>query len=640
MRRPSPLTLLSIGLVSLTVSIMLAGDAIMGLIPNEHQQRFQQRKALTETLAVQYSLLVQRGEIEMIETALRALVERMPEVEAAALITVDGHTLAQAGVTHEDWGKAADAKSIPTRIHVPIYQGPRPWGVLHLAFHVGTESDRWTSWGWFSQTWMRFVAFVALAGFAAYRLLMRRVLRHLDPSKVVPPRVKTALDTLAEGVVMLDLEGTIVLANASFARRIGRETESLVGHALSSLSWHAHDEPASPWMHVLKSNAPRTEKKMTCILPNGEAKRFVVNAAAIRGDRGELRGCMTSFSDVTELEQANDQLRTAVGELEASKTQVMRQNQELEVTNTTLQNEIHERQKIQAERELLSKKLMETSRRVGMADVASTVLHNVGNVLNSINVSVEVVGKTLRQSPVHDVALLAAMLRDHRDDLPTFLTHDPKGRQIPSYLTMVAEAVMQNSTVVENELGALGKNIEHIRQVVTRQVDIARPGDVVLEPVLFTDLFDQALGINRAALEKAGISVVQEYAQLPMGMTDQHQVLQILVNLVTNARNAMVEATPGPHPHRLLLRLGPAVDRPGFARFEVIDTGVGITATNIPRLFTQGFTTRKEGHGIGLHSASLAARNLGGSLRAASAGEGLGATFTLDLPMLAQELAA
>ena len=232
------------------------------------------------------------------------------------------------------------------------------------------------------------------------------------------------------------------------------------------------------------------------------------------------------------------------------------------------------------------------------------------------------------------------MLRDHRDDLATFLTQDPKGKQIPSYLTMVAEAVMQNSAVVENELGALGKNIEHIRQVVTRQVDIARPGDVVLEPVLFTDLFEQARGINRAALDKAGIMVVQEYAQLPVGMTDQHQVLQILVNLVTNARNAMVEATPGPQPHRLLLRLGPAVDRPGFARFEVVYTGVGIAAANIPRLFTQGFTTRKEGHGIGLHSASLAARNLGGSLRAASAGQGLGATFTLDLPMLAQELAA
>lgn len=640
MRRPAPLTLLSIGLVSLTVSIMLVGDAIMGLIPNERQQVFQQRKALSETLALQYSLLVQRADAETIETALHALVERTPDVEAAALITTDGHRVAEAGRQSEDWGRTPDAKSTPSRVHVPIYQGTRHWGVLHIAFHEVTETSRWASWGWFSDAWLRFVLFVAIAGFGAYWLLMKRVLRHLDPSKVIPPRVKAALDTLAEGVVMLDIDGTIVLANASFTRRVGSESESLVGHSLSKLPWESTKDEDLPWVQILKSNASRTEKKMICMLPSGEAKRFVVHAAAIRNDSGELRGCMASFSDVTELEQANDQLRTAIGELEASKTQVMRQNQELEITNTTLQNEIHERQKIQAERELLSKKLMETSRRVGMADVASTVLHNVGNVLNSINVSVEVVGRTLRQSPVNDVALLAAMLRDHHDDLSTFLIRDPKGKQIPSYLTMVAEAVMQNSSVVEQELAALGKNIDHIRQVVTRQVDIARPGDVVLEPVLYADVFDQALGINRAALDKAGIMVVQEYAQLPVGMTDQHQVVQILVNLVTNAKNAMVESPSGTSRHRLLLRLGPAAGRPGFVRFEVIDTGVGIAAANIPRLFTQGFTTRKDGHGIGLHSASLAARNLGGSLRAASAGEGRGATFTLDLPSQATEAAA
>jgi len=640
MRRFSPLILLSIGLVSLTVSIMLAGDALMGLIPNEQQQLFHQRKSLSETLAVQYSLLVQQGDIETIDVALRALVERNADVEGAALVTSEGEKLAQAGVMHESEGEGGHQSSTPTRIRVPIYQGTGPWGVLHVSFRGVPNTNRWASWGWLSETWVRFVLFVAVAGFPAYWLLMKRVLRHLDPSKVVPPRVKAALDTLAEGVVMLDLDGTIVLANASFAVRVGCETDSLIGHSLSSLSWGAVDEPPYPWSQVLKSNAGRAEKKMSCVLPNGEIKRFVVHAAAILGEQGELRGCMASFSDITELEQANDQLRRAIGELESSRTQVMRQNDELEVTNATLQHEIQERQKIQMERELLSKKLMETSRRVGMADVASTVLHNVGNVLNSVNVSVEVVGKTLRQSPVHDVALLAALLREHRGDMADFLTHDPKGQQIPSYLTMVAEAVVQNSAVVEKELSALGKHIDHIRHVVTRQVDLARPGEMVLEPVLFADVFDQALEINRVALEKAGIAIVQEYAQLPPGMTDQHQVLQILVNLVTNAKNAMIEAAPGIHPHRLLLRLGTAADRLGYVRFEVIDTGVGIAPANLPRLFTQGFTTRKEGHGIGLHSAALAAKKLDGSLHASSPGEGLGATFTLDLPIQALEVAA
>lgn len=640
MRRLSPLSLLSIGLVSLTISIMLAGDSILGLIPNEQQQQLRQRKTLSETLAVQYSLLAQRGDVKTIALALDALVERSPDVEAAALITMDGTVMAHAGAKHVDWTGAEHEASTPTRIHVPIYQGSSPWGVLHLSFRVAPNTWRLGPWEGLSETWIRFVFFVAIAAFPAYWFLIKRVLRHLDPSKVVPPRVKAALDTLAEGVVMLDLDGTIVLSNTSFSRRVGCETERLVGRLLSGLPWENRDESTLPWVQVLKSKAAGAEDKMSCVLPNGDVKRFVVHAAAILGEQGELRGCMTSFSDVTELEQANDQLRQAIGELESSRMQVMRQNDELEVTNTTLQHEIQERQKIQVERELLSKKLMETSRRVGMADVASTVLHNVGNVLNSINVSVEVVGKTLRQSPVHDVALLAALLREHRHDMAAFLTQDPKGQQIPTYLSMVAEAVVQNSAVVEKELSALGKHIDHIRQVVTRQVDLARPGEVVLEPVLFSEVFDQALEINRVALEMAGIAIVQEYAQLPPGLTDQHQVLQILVNLVTNAKNAMIEAAPGLHPHRLLLRLGAAADRPGYVRFEVIDSGVGIAPANLPRLFTQGFTTRKEGHGIGLHSAALAAKKLGGSLNASSSGEGLGATFTLDLPIQALAVAA
>lgn len=640
MRRPSPLILVSIGLVSLTVGIMLTGDALMGLIPNEHQQLLQQRKALSETLALQYSLLAQRGDVETIELALRALVERSPDVEAAALITSDGTLLAQAGAMHENWAGAENTPSTPAHIRVPIYQGAHPWGILHLSFHVSTQTSLWASWGWLSETWIRFVLFVAVTGFSAYWVLMKRVLRHLDPSKVIPPRVQAALDTLAEGVVMLDVDGTIVLANTSFSRRVGCEHESLVGRSVSGLPWSNRDAHSIPWVHVLKSKGTRAENKMSCTLPNGDVTRFVVNAAAIRGEQGEMRGCMVSFSDVTELEQANDQLRSAIGELEASKTQVMRQNRELEVTNATLQQALLDRQKIQEEREQLSKKLMETSRRVGMADVASTVLHNVGNVLNSINVSVDMIGKTLRQSPVHDVAPLAAILREHHADLATFLTHDPKGTQIPAYLTMVAEAVVQNSAAVEKELRALAKNIDHIRQIVTRQVDLARPGTIIVEPVLFADLFDQALEINRLALEQAGITVVQEYASLPAGMTDQHQLLQILVNLVTNAKNAMIEAAPGARQHRLLLRLGTAADRAGFVRFEVVDTGVGIAAVNLSRLFTQGFTTRKEGHGIGLHSAALAARKLGGSLNASSPGEGLGATFTLDIPLQVSEIAA
>ncbi len=635
MPKISPLSAISLGLVLLTISMILMGDALVGLMPGHTQQVFEYRRTVSEALAIQYSLLASHEDLRTIQVAMQELATRNHDLRSMALLDPQGRMLAGVGDHRLYWVSQPSDQSTLDYIQVPIFNGDTRWGTLQLAF---TPVDT-SGWEWLlHNSWFHFLAFVTVMSYLGYLLFMKRTLRHLDPSVVIPPRVKSTLDVLDEGVVMLDKAGTVVLANDSFARRVGRPHESLLGHPLAALPWAMAADSDLPWLKVLKSKAPRSEKKLSYTLPTGEAKSFVVNAAAIMDERGRTRGCMASFSDVTELEKANDQLHEAIEDLETSKAQVVRQNQELESTNETLQNEIHERQKVQAEREALSKKLIETSRRVGMADVASTVLHNVGNVLNSVNVSVEVVSKTLRQAPIQDIALIATMLRDHHQDLAAFLEQDPKGKQIPSYLTMLAEAVKNNSTLVDQELAALTKNIEHIRQVVTRQVDLARPGEHMLEPVVYAELFGQALGINRPALEKAGIQIVQEYTPLPSGLTDQHQVLQILVNLVTNAKNAMVEAPP--KAHRLLLRLGPAANRPGFVRFQVTDTGVGIKAENLPRLFTQGFTTRKEGHGIGLHSASLAAKNLGGTLSASSAGEGQGCTFTLDLPFQGMEAAA
>ncbi len=635
MPRFSPLSAISLGLVFMTISLVLMGDVLVGLMPGHTRQVFQYRRTVSEALAVQYSLLASHDDFNTIKGAMRELVSRNHDLPSMALLDNNGKPLATIGEHRKHWIQPADDQSTIDHIQVPIYNGDTPWGTLQLAFApVEAAGLDWLM----TNSWVHFVLFMGVMGYVGYMLFMKHTLRHLDPSVVIPPRVKATLDVLDEGVVMLDKSGAVVLANDSFSRRVGRDHESLLGHSLESLPWVNTIQNELPWIKVLKSKAPRAKNKLILTLPSGEPKSFVVNAAGVLDELGKTRGCMVSFSDVTELEQANGQLRHAISDLESSKTQVMRKNQELAVTNETLQVEISERKKVQAEREELHKKLIESSRRAGMADVASTVLHNIGNVLNSVNVSVEVVSKTLRQAPINDVALIATMLREHSHDLATFLTEDARGKQVPSYLTMLAEAVKNNSTLVDQELVALGKNIEHIRHVITQQEDLARPGEVMLTPVLFSELFQQALAINRPALEKAGVAIVQEYAPLPQALTDQHQVLQILVNLVSNATNAMAEAEG--RQHRLVLRLAPAGDRPGFVRFQVIDSGVGSKPENLPRLFTQGFTTRKDGHGIGLHSASLAAKNLGGALSARSEGEGRGATFTLDLPFKVLEMAA
>jgi signal transduction histidine kinase len=270
---------------------------------------------------------------------------------------------------------------------------------------------------------------------------------------------------------------------------------------------------------------------------------FSVTSTPIFDDQGGLRGVVASFHDVTDVDRAHKQLREAIGELERSRTKVISQNQMLEQTNESLQTEIERRKRVQDEREELNRQLIETSRLVGMADVASAVLHNVGNVLNSINVSVEVVMNTVKQSPIGDVALVASMLQSHRHDLPHFLSQDPQGKQIPTYLSMLAETVNQNSMFVERELGGLSRNVDHVRQVVSRQVDLARPGGAIREPVHFQDLMEQALAINRSALENCRCEIREEYEDVPDGITDRHQVIQVLVNLISNAANAMAPSS-------------------------------------------------------------------------------------------------
>jgi signal transduction histidine kinase len=349
-----------------------------------------------------------------------------------------------------------------------------------------------------------------------------------------------------------------------------------------------------------------------------------------------VRGALVSFHDVTDLDRANSQLKDANSELEASRGQILQKNQELEATNTTLHVEMDQRKKAEAEKEKLYQQLMNASRQAGMADVASSVLHNVGNVLNSINVSTDTLLKTLKKPMVGDVCRIASLFHEHQNNLQDFLTEDPKGKQIPSYLGLVAESLSGSHQTIQGELDSLVKKVDHIKQVIMSQQDIARAGNI-REPVSVEDLMEQAILMALPDPEKYQIQLVREYHEDSTIMTDRHQVLQVLVNLITNAKNAMAEHSGSTR--RLTLGIGVSSAKT-FAQFQIVDTGGGIKPEHLPRLFTQGFTTRKAGHGLGLHSAALAAQKLGGTVHAQSAGEGCGATFTLELPLIVVEAAA
>ena len=265
-----------------------------------------------------------------------------------------------------------------------------------------------------------------------------------------------------------------------------------------------------------------------------------------------------------------------------------------------------------------------------MGEVASNILHNVGNVLNSINVSVGLLSQYLQEMPIADVGRVAHLLEDHQDDVGEFLTCHPKGKRIPSFLTQLGGHLALHFDSAKNELETLMPQLERVNEILATQKVFAA-ANAVLEPVVLASLIEQALLINQPGLEKYHIAVKLKLSDVPKIVVDRYQVFQILINLIRNAKEAM--QVQGGAPHRLTVELTRPADHHEVVRIQVSDTGIGISPEHLTRIFAPKFTSSNQRQGLGLHGSALAAKNMGGALRAWSAGEGHGATFTLDLPM-------
>ena len=325
-----------------------------------------------------------------------------------------------------------------------------------------------------------------------------------------------------------------------------------------------------------------------------------------------------------ELEALNDRLDRNVGERtkELSDSVLASMNM---MEDAVRQRENAERAYVELEQ--THTQLLEASRQRGMAEVATSVLHNVGNVLNSVNVSASLVVESVKSPGAASMAKVAALLREHALDLGSYLASDPKGRHIPALLEQLAGDWLGQQQVVVKELESLRANIEHIKEIVAMQQSHAK---ILGSPeiVNVSDLVEDSLRMNAASLIEHEVRVVREFEKVPPISVEKHKVLQILVNLVRNAKQACDELVDAKR--RMTLRIAQVDDR---IRISVSDNGAGIAPENLTRIFAHGFTTRKDGHGFGLHSGALAATELGGSLSAHSDGPGKGATFTLELAL-------
>lgn len=270
--------------------------------------------------------------------------------------------------------------------------------------------------------------------------------------------------------------------------------------------------------------------------------------------------------------------------------------------------------------------LVLASRKAGMADVATSVLHNVGNVLNSVNVAANVVSglakSTTRAGLGKSLALLRAQPAPGR-----FLDEDPRGKKLLQYLDAIDHALGDEGKQMVEELEHLGRHIDHIKAIVAQQLAVARGGkdSSVEEQIVVGQLVDDAILVVKGSLpRRSAITFVRDFGPCVV-RADRHKVFQIVVNLLANARDALVARPEG----TITLRVHSA---DGWAIVDVEDDGVGIAAESLADIFTHGFTTKPTGNGFGLHSSACAAMELGGTLSVHSEGVGHGARLTLTLP--------
>lgn len=334
MIRISTYSRLSLGLVLLTLS-MIFSAYILDLIPNKEKLIRYERGVISESLAILASKSAEKNDFDTIRFTIKALVDRNDEILSAALRSSDG-TLAVVEGDHENNWKDADPQiSNPTHVHVPIYQGKKLWGNIEVVFTpiFGAGIKRFIF-----DPMTKLVAFFLLVGFILYRFFLKRVLKHLDPTSVVPPRVRTALDTLVEGVVLLDTNARVVLANEAFRQKIAKTQTDLTGRDIDGLNWEPYDPHSQmlnfPWLDTLQTQ--KHQIGIPLCMPDEASRRriFMVNTSPIVDSNRKNRGVLVTFDDVTLVEEKNEQFKEMIKKLEEYSEKIKRQNKKLEFLAT------------------------------------------------------------------------------------------------------------------------------------------------------------------------------------------------------------------------------------------------------------------------------------------------------------------
>ena len=299
-------------------------------------------------------------------------------------------------------------------------------------------------------------------------------------------------------------------------------------------------------------------------------------------------------------------------------------------TNRQLKSEILHRKNAEDKRMNLQQQLIDQSREAGKAEVANNILHNVGNVLNSVNISADQINNKLTSLQTANVMQISALLDDHKDDLDDFFRKEGMPQHIAKFLSQLSTHLHEEKENISHEIHQLKDNIEHIKHIITMQQDHSKNSHIC-ESISPEDLFETALQLSGEACERKDIHIIKNFYITEEMELEKHKILQILVNFI---RNAIYAARKNELDDSTIILTTQIED--GFLLLKVSDNGIGMEPKTVNSLFKAGFTTKKTGHGYGLHASANSAQEMQGTLSATSDGLGKGSTFTLKVPVAIQ----
>jgi two-component system, LuxR family, sensor kinase FixL len=397
-------------------------------------------------------------------------------------------------------------------------------------------------------------------------------------------RVQSIISSLAEALILIGNDGVVTLANPRVTPVLGWEPSEIEGCLAAESLFSPNDSSRARELIARAASGTVCSAEMEILTRDGEVRPVEIHWSRLLNADGAPAGILAAFSDITDR-------RNAAADLAAINT-----------------------------------RLVEASRRAGMAEIATNVLHNVGNAFNSVNVSVTLIAEQIRRFKVEKLRSAAELLVSKGSEAGRWLSEDPRGTLFGPYLESLANAMDQDKAFTVGELDQLLRHVEHIKHIIATQQAYAKPRGIT-ERIPLGELISHALELEAAYIANAAADVAGQFSDEHYVIADRHKVVQIVTNIIRNACDSIRE-------HKIecgLISIEVFPER-GRVRIEFSDNGGGIAPEHLTKIFAHGFTTRSEGHGFGLHASALAAMEMAGSLTAKSEGCGRGATFILTLP--------